>query len=115
VVDELAGLGVEVIAVSGDDIERAGRSVAEWRLKHLRVGYAQSIPSMRAWGLFISRGVKDPEPEVFGEPGAFLIRADGSVYMVAINSMPAGRPRIEDLVEAIRFFVNNDYPPRGEM
>jgi len=113
-VDELANLGVEVVAVSGDDAERAGRSVTEWHLEHLRVGYAQSVTSMRAWGLFVSKGVKDPEPELFGEPGVFLVRGDGTIYMVALNSMPAARPRIEDLVEAIRFFVENDYPPRGE-
>lgn len=113
-VAELADLGVEVIAVSGDDAERAGRSVTEWHLEHLRVGYAQSVTSMRAWGLFISKGVKDPEPALFGEPGVFLIRGDGTIYMVALNSMPAARPRIEDIVAATRFFVENDYTPRGE-
>ncbi len=113
-VDEFAGLGVDVVAVSGDDTERAGRSVAEWHLEKLRVGYAQSITSMRAWGLFVSKGVKDPEPDLFGEPGVFLVRADGTIYMVALNSMPAARPRVEDLVGAIRFFVESDYPPRGE-
>ncbi len=113
-VEELAGLGVDVIAVSGDDSERAERAVANWHLEQLRVGYAQSVASMRAWGLFISRGVKDPEPELFAEPGVFLVRADGTIYMVAINSMPAARPRVEDLVEAIKFFVEKEYPPRGE-
>ncbi|MHB1505037.1 MAG: peroxiredoxin-like family protein [Acidimicrobiales bacterium] len=113
-VDELASLGVEVVAVSGDDAERAGRSVTEWHLEHLRVGYAQSVTSMRAWGLFVSKSVKDPEPELFGEPGVFLVSPDGTIYMVALNSMPAARPRVEDLVGAIRFFVERDYPPRGE-
>lgn len=113
-VEELASLGVEVVAVSGDDEARARRSVAEWGLERLRVGYGQSVSSMRGWGLFVSKGVKEPEPDYFGEPGVFLINADGTVYMVAINSMPAARPRIEDLVGAIRFFVERDYPARGE-
>lgn len=113
-VDELASLGVEVVAVSGDGEERARRSVDEWHLEHLRVGYGQPVSSMRAWGLFVSNGVKDPEPEIFGEPGAFLIRPDNTIYMVVLNSMPAARPRVEDLVGAIRFIVEQDYPARGE-
>ncbi len=113
-VEELSGLGVEVVAVSGDDEARARRSVAEWGLERLRVGYGQSVASMRDWGLFVSKGIKEPEPEHFGEPGVFLINSDGTVYMVAINSMPAARPRIEDLVGAVRFFVERNYPARGE-
>ncbi len=111
---ELAGLGVEVVAVSGDDEDRANQSVVEWGIEHLRVGYGHSVSSMREWGLFVSKGIKDPEPDYSGEPGVFLIKPDGTVFMVALNSMPAARPRIEDLVGAIRFFVERDYPARGD-
>jgi hypothetical protein len=41
----------------------------------------------------------------------FLIRPDGTIHMVALNSMPAARPHIEDLVQAIQFFIERDYPP----
>jgi hypothetical protein len=34
--------------------------------------------------------------------------------MAAVNSMPAARPRIEDVIAAVGFFVENDYPARGE-
>jgi hypothetical protein len=44
----------------------------------------------------------------------FLVRADGTIYIVALNSMPAARPRIEDLAGAIRFFVGRHFPARGE-
>ncbi|MHB1784988.1 MAG: peroxiredoxin-like family protein [Acidimicrobiales bacterium] len=113
-VDDLTSLGVGVVAVSGDAEDRARQSVEEWKLTGLRVGYGQDVASMRAWGLFVSKGVKEPEPELFGEPGVFLVRPDGTIYMVALNSMPAARPRVEDLVEAVRFFVERDYPARGE-
>lgn len=113
-VDELASLGVAVTAVSGDDAERARRSVSAWHLEHLGVSYAQSVISMRPWGPFVSQGVKDGEPDPFGEPGAFQVRADGTIHTLALNSMPAARPRIQNLVAAIRSFVDNDYPPRGE-
>lgn len=113
-VGELAALGVEVVAVSGDGEARARRSATEWKLERLDLGFGQSVASMREWGLFVSQGVKEPEPELFGEPGIYLVRADGTIYMAALNSMPAARPRVEDLVGAIRFFVERDYPPRGE-
>jgi len=103
-----------VVAVSGDDADRAQRSVTDWGLQHLPVGYGQSVDSMREWGLFVSKGVKDPEPDLFGEPGVFLLRPDATVYMAALNSMPAARPRIEDLLGAAKFIVDNDYPARGE-
>jgi peroxiredoxin len=113
-VERLSGLGVGVAAVSGDTRERAEASAAEWKLSRLRVAYGQDAASMREWGLFVSMGIKDPEPEVFGEPGIFLIRPDGTVYMAALNSMPAARPRVDDVVRAIEFFIEKSYPPRGE-
>ncbi len=113
-VQELEGLGVNVVAVSGDSEDNAQRSVDEWKLSHLAVGYGLTVDSMRQWGLYVSKGVKDPEPELFGEPGIYLIRPDHSVYMAALNSMPAAQPRIDDLVAAIKFFIDNDYPARGE-
>lgn len=113
--DDFRAVGVtSVIAVSGDDADRAQRSVTDWHLEHLTVGFGQPIESMRQWGLFLSKGIKDPEPDLFGEPGVFLLRPDGAVYMAAVNSMPAARPRIEDLLGAVRFFVDNDYPARGQ-
>ncbi len=113
-IDDLSALGVKVVAVSGDSEERAKNTVEEWKLEKVRVAYGQSVESMRDWGLFVSKGIKDPEPELFGEPGIFLVRPDNTIYMVAINSMPAGRPRIEDIVGSIKYFVENDYPARGE-
>ncbi len=106
--------GVEVIAVSGDDSERAQRTAEQWKLGKLTVGFGQSIASMREWGLFISRGIKAPEPELFGEPGLFLVRPDGTLYYVALNSMPFGRPSLDDMRDAIDFIIGRDYPARGE-
>ncbi len=113
--DDFAGAGVtSVVEVSGDDADRAQQSVTDWGLDRLQVGYGQSIESMRAWGLFVSTGIADPEPDLFGEPGLFLIRPDATVYMAAVNSMPAARPRISDVLGAAKSFTENDYPTRGE-
>lgn len=112
--DNLSATRVGVVAVSGDTQERAESSAAEWKLSRLRVACGQDVASVRAWGLFASKGIKDPEPEMFGEPGIFHIQLDGTVYMAALDSMPAARPRIDDVVQAIEFFIQRDYPPRGE-
>lgn len=111
---ELAELGVTTVAVSADTAERAQRAVDEWHLDQLRVAYGQTEDSMRQWGLYLSGGIKDPEPDLFGEPGVYLIRPDGTIHMAVLNSMPAARPRIEDLLGAIKYFVQTDYPARGE-
>ena len=106
--------GVDVIAVSGDTRERAERSKSEWGLDNLTVGYDLSTDVMRDWGLFVSSGIKDEEPDEFGEPGLFLIKPDGSVFFDAINSMPFGRPKLDDMLDAVDFLTENDYPARGE-
>lgn len=112
--DDFAANGVDVIAISGDQRDRAERSHKEWQLGDLRVGYSQSVESMREWGLFTSKAIKEGEPDLFGEPGLFLIRPDGTVYYEAIQSMPFARPSFDDLLGAIGFVLKNDYPPRGE-
>lgn len=112
--DEFRTQGVEVMAISGDDRERAERTQREWQLGNLPIGYGQSVESMREWGLFISRAIKEGEPAQFGEPGLFLIRPDGTIYYEAIQSMPFARPPLADLLSAIDFVVKNGYPARGE-
>ena len=106
--------GVATIAVSGDSAESARRSVQEWKLDNLTVGFGQGIASMREWELFISTGIKEHDPALFGEPGFFLVRPDGTIYYAAINSMPFGRPRIDEMLAAIDFVIAKDYPARGE-
>ncbi|NUP54664.1 MAG: AhpC/TSA family protein [Gemmatimonadaceae bacterium] len=112
--DEFTRRGLDVIAVSGDDDERARRTVDEWKLARLTVGYGQSVASMREWGLFVSHGIKETEPELFGEPGLFLIQPDATLYYVGVNSMPFGRPRLDDMLAALDFIIARNYPARGE-
>lgn len=112
--DDFAARGVEVIAVSGDTEDRARQTVDHWKLSHLTVGYAQPVASMRAWGLFVSHGIKEPEPALFAEPGLFLIRPDATVHYVAVNSLPFGRPPLREMLTALDFIIAKDYPARGE-
>lgn len=113
--DEFAAAGVtSVVAVSGDDRNRAERTADEWGLSRLPIAYGQSVESMREWGLFVSKGLKEAEPEVFAEPGLFLVQPDGTVYAGVINTMPFGRPHLDDILSAVNYVREHDYPARGE-
>ena len=112
--DDVTKRGIDLIAVSGETRERTEQLAEEWKLDRLPLAYGLTEPQMRDWGLFVSRAVKDGEPALFNEPGLFLIKPDGTVYYELILSMPAGRPRLDDLLGGIDWFMANDYPARGE-
>lgn len=113
--DEFADLGIEVVAVSMDDEERATATVDEWGLDDLRVGYGLTEDAARDWGLYLSTAAKEGEPDLFAEPGLFLVRPDGTLYYAAINSMPWGRPDLDELRKAVAWIQDNDYPSRGRV
>jgi hypothetical protein len=52
---------IEVIAISAGPREGSEQLQADWKLERLPVAYGLTEPSMRAWGLFVSRGRKDDE------------------------------------------------------
>ncbi|MEO9884410.1 MAG: peroxiredoxin-like family protein [Balneola sp.] len=114
-VDEFKKRGVEAVTVSMDSEERARTSVQEWEVDKLKVGYDLTKDQARSWGLYFSNAIKDEEPELFSEPGLFLIRPDGELYYAAINSMPFGRPDLKSMLNALDFIQENDYPARGEV
>ncbi len=112
---ELRDVGVdEVVAVSGDGQGRAEQAVREWGLDELRVAYDMDEPTMRSWGLYLSKGVTDTEPALFSEPGLFLVRPDASLYSAHVQSTPFARPHLENLIAALEFVREKDYPARGE-
>ena len=111
--------GVKVLLVSGDGRERAQAFADKLNAPGLRVGYGLSLSSAREWGLYIStsRGKTSTgveEPALFSEPGVFLVRADGTLYYGAVQTMPFARPHFDELMAAVDFAVSKDYPARGE-
>ena len=106
--------GTDVIAVSCDTRERAQQTVKRWGIKHLTIAYGLSTERAQEWGLYISKAIKDDEPDRFCEPGFMLINPDGTLYAAAIQSMPFARPHFKEILAAIDFVVENNYPARGE-
>ena len=112
-IGDLAARGIDVVSVSGEDETRATAMRDQWRISDVPLAFDLSEDEMRSWGLFVSRGVKDDEPAVFNEPALFLIKPDGTVYYESLLSMPVGRPRLDDLLHGIDFWIENDYAARG--
>jgi peroxiredoxin len=112
--------GVSVVAISADEKVRAERSKTEWGLPRLRLGYGLPLSTARAFGLWIStsRGKTSAgveETSLFNEPGLFLIKPDGTLYCASVQSMPFARPHLDDLLAAIDFVADKNYPARGEV
>ena len=112
---EFSPRGVDVIAVSMDTEKRARLARQKWGIQNQQIGFGLSETDARHWGLFLSKGVKEGEPERFSEPGLFLINKDNTVYYAAINSNPWGRPYLPSFVKAVDYIVHSGYPARGEV
>jgi len=114
--DAYADKGVEVIAISMDSEARARKARMKWELSDaLKIGYELEATMANDWGLYLSKAIKDYEPEVFNEPGLFLIKPDNSIYFVTLNSTPWGRPHLASFVKVIDFINTSGYPARGEI
>ncbi|MFL1896619.1 peroxiredoxin-like family protein [Aquimarina sp. 2-A2] len=112
--DDFVERGVNVIAISGDSEERAKKTGDQWKIPSLPVGYELSMDEARNWGLFVSEGISDKEPEKFSEPGVFLVKPDRTLYFSAVQTMPFARPSFKDILNAIDYIQKEEYPARGE-
>lgn len=116
---EFARRGVQLLAVSSDDADRAQQMATKVSATAVQFGYGLSLRAAREWGLYIStsRGktsIDIEEPALFSEPGVFLVRPDGTLYYGAVQTMPFARPQFQDLLGAIDFAIDKNYPARGE-
>lgn len=111
---EFVDRGVNVIAISMDTEKRAKKAGEEWNIESIPVGYELTETQAKEWGLYLSKGISDKEPELFSEPGMFLIKKDGTLYCSSVQTMPFARPGLDDILNAIDFVEKKDYPARGE-
>lgn len=113
---DFAERGITVVAISMDSKERAQKSVDEWDVDELLLGYGLSEDQARDYDLYISSGRPDSqEPEIFSEPAMLLVKHDQTLYFASIQSMPFTRPPLDQLLQGIDFALKNDYPARGEL
>ncbi|MEN8831309.1 MAG: peroxiredoxin-like family protein [Pacificibacter sp.] len=111
--------GVNVIAISSDGEERAREMATKVNVPGLRFAYDLPLEKAREWGLYIStsRGktsIDIMEPDLFSEPGIFMVTPEQSLYYGIVQTMPFCRPSFGELSGALDFVIKNNYPARGE-
>lgn len=116
---ELNIRGVSIIAISSDGKDRAEAMAEKVGANNLRFGYGLPLSVAKDWGLSISasRGktsIGIEEPELFSEPGVFLVRPDQTLYYASVQTMPFVRPNFSEMIDALDFIIAKDYPARGE-
>lgn len=110
----LSSKGYRVVAVSMDSETRVKQTVKDWELKNIPVAYDMGLLSAKSFGLFISdKREGSEEPDIFSEPGIFVIKPDGSLYAQYIQNTPFGRPPLGDIIDGLEFVREHDYPTRG--
>lgn len=108
--------GINCVAASMDSKDRAMVVDSEWETGDLPLAYGMSEATAREWGLYISQKREgSEEPDVFSEPGLFLIRPDGTLFFASVQNAPFTRPPLDDLLEGIQYVTKNDYPTRGTL
>jgi peroxiredoxin len=117
---DFADAGVNVIAISSDEQDRAQQTAERSKLANLELGYGLTVESAQAWGLHRSAGrgktsIGIEEPTEFSEPGLFLIKPEKTLYWSNISTMPFARPNFTEILGAVKFVVANNYPARGEL
>ena len=103
----------EVIAVSMDNKEKALKVKSDWSIKNLNIAYGLSEENARKWGLYISKSIKEAESDLFCEPGLFIIKEDGTLYLANTSNMPWARPDLTDFPAKLIFAEENNDPVRG--
>lgn len=104
---------MDVVVVSADTQEKALADKEEFGWE-FDLCYGLKEPQMRSLGLYVSEPLSEAETTgLFAEPGAFGIRPDGSLMLVDISNGPAARPDLEELLDGMKFNIENDRPVRG--
>lgn len=104
---------LDVAVISADTEEKAISDKEEFGW-NFDLGYGLTEPQMRDMGLYVSDPLSEAETtSLFAEPGAFGIRPDGTLMLVDISNGPAARPDLEELLDGMKFNIENNRPERG--
>ena len=104
---------MDVVVVSADSKAKALADKEEFGWE-FDLCYGMTEAQMRSLALFVSEPLSDAETTgLFAEPGAFAIRPDGTLMLADISNGPAARPDLEELLDGMKFNIENDRPVRG--
>ena len=104
---------MDIVVVSADAKEKALADKEEFGWE-FNLCYGLTEVQMRALGLYVSEPLSDAETDhLFSEPGTFAIQPDGSLMLADISNGPASRPDLDELLDGMKFNIDNDRPVRG--
>jgi hypothetical protein len=104
---------LDVTVVSADTLEKAQADMAEFGWD-FDLCYGMTESQMHALGLYVSDPLSEVETMVpFAEPGMFAMRPNSELMLVDISNGPAARPDLEELLDGMKFNIENDRPVRG--
>ena len=117
--EEFQKRGVRIVAISSDEVTRGQAMAEKVQGRFIEFAYGLDLGLARQWGLYISTSkgktsIGLEEPALFSEPGVFLIKPDQTLYYGSTQTMPFARPSFGDLLAAVDFAIQKDYPARGE-
>lgn len=112
---ELAEMGVDLVAASGDSTEQLAL-----HRKQLDVNFplypGLRLEQMQQLGVYVSDPRSPQETDhPFSEPALFVVNEHGRLYVVDVSNNPFVRPDIPTLVKGLRWIRDpeNNYPIRG--
>ena len=114
-VEDLAAIGVDVAAVSGDSAEQLASHREQLNVT-FPLFHSLSIEQMQSLGLYISNPRSPKETHhPFAEPGLYVINEHGTLQVVDLSNNPFVRPDLKTLVSGLSWIRNpaNNYPIRG--
>ena len=104
---------LDVVVVSADTQEKALADKEEFGWK-FELCHGLTEQQMRSLGLYVSDPLSEAETTgLFAEPGVFGIRPDGTLMLVDISNGPAARPDLVELLDGMKFNIENNRPARG--
>lgn len=112
---EFQAIGVDVVAVSADTVEKAQIQTGEV-VPDFDVGYDLTVEQMQTLGLYISNPRSAAETDrPFAEPALFVINDNGELQIIDISNAPFARPDLNSMLMGLKFIRNplNNYPIRG--
>jgi peroxiredoxin len=110
---QFQGRGIDLTAVSMDSPELARKSVTDWDLSAVKVACGLSLEMARAWRIFVTTRQAETSLVTFNEPALVFVAPDKTIYAMMLQSIPCGRPDLDNLLGGIDFLAEHGYPTRG--
>lgn len=109
--DWVAVMDVVVVSADAQDKAIADKQEFGWQFD---LCHGLTEAQMRSLGLYVSQPLSEAETtHLFSEPGTFAIRPDGTLMLADISNGPAARPDLEELLDGMKFNIDNNRPARG--